>query len=492
MPIVIIIAALAAIVWGSICARRGSIVVGCGLFMIVGYVLGHEFWHAKIGPLPVTLDRIVLAAVVAAFVIQWRLGMVEAKRLVGGDWLLAALLLVLTTSALLNGQPEVANPDSTWGRLAFSYYLSSLLYWIARQASLTRREWQLLLTAFVLLGTYLALTAVAEITGKWSFVFPRYIANPNLGIHFGRARGPNLNSASLGIFLTACLWCGWCLLSRVVRPWQQLAILLVLPLMVLGVFLTYTRSAWLGLVASGLVVAALQIPRRWRFPVLTTAMLGGVLITALSWGHLIGLQREGSAAESHHSVDQRKSFAYVSWQMFKDHPIDGVGLGRFYDLKLPYLSDRRQEVELESIRALNHHNTLLSFLVETGMLGLAAFLAVFVIWTKYAWQLAKNRAIPSWMRGQGILMLALLMTYLSSALFHDLTLVMPQQWLLFLFAGLTTNLWQQAPAIQSSTVVRGTPIARVEDERGWDAVSIGSSNGNENQPRVEPSQTLPV
>ena len=98
----------------------------------------------------------------------------------------------------------------------------------------------------------------------------------------------------------------------------------------------------------------------------------------------MGLEREGTAGESHHSVDQRKSFAYVSWQMFKDHPLMGVGFGRFYDRKLPYLSDRSQEFELESLRPLDHHNTLLSLLVETGLAGLAAFVALLAAWARAA------------------------------------------------------------------------------------------------------------
>jgi hypothetical protein len=37
-------------------------------------------------------------------------------------------------------------------------------------------------------------------------------------------------------------------------------------------------------------------------------------------------------------------------------------------------------------------------------------------------------------------MLAVLVTYMSSAVFHDLTLLPSQQWILFLVAGLTMNL----------------------------------------------------
>ena len=54
-------------------------------------------------------------------------------------------------------------------------------------------------------------------------------------------------------------------------------------------------------------------------------------------------------------------------------------------------------------------------------------------------------------------MLALLANYWSSALFHDLTLLPPQEMMLFLFAGLTVNL---------------TP-----GRRGWNGAGDGKRRG---------------
>lgn len=443
MPVVAAVFALAAAIWGAICARRGSLLVGCGLLLAVGYALGHEFWNTRLGPIPVTFDRVVLVGIIAAFVYQWRYGGLTPRSWTGADYMLAALLAVLAVSALSSGQPEITDGvTSKWGRLVTSFLLPALLYGIIRQLDITRRDWSWLLASLVILGVYLACTGFFETRQWWALVFPRYIADPNLGIHFGRARGPELNSVSLGLYIIASALCAWTLLNVAARRVSQLILLITLPVMAGGVFFTFTRSTYIGLAASGLVVAAFYIPRQWRWPAMVGTGVLGLMVLVASWGQLLGIKREGTVEDSEHSVGQRQSFAYVSWKMFSDHPILGVGFGRFYDQKLPYLSDRSQNFELESLRPLHHHNTLLSVLTETGLVGLAVFLGVFIAWIRSGWKLALHATTP-WMRAQGILLLGLITNYLCSAVFHDLTLLPSQELLLFAFAAVTVNLQQR-------------------------------------------------
>src|SRR5687768_11632042 len=107
MHFIAAIVALAVVVWGAIYARRGSLVIGCALVLIVSYALGHEFWNVKVGPLPLTLDRLLILGLGAAFAIRWRAGQLAMRRFTAADWSLAALLALLGTSALLSGQPEI-------------------------------------------------------------------------------------------------------------------------------------------------------------------------------------------------------------------------------------------------------------------------------------------------------------------------------------------------------------------------------------------------
>ena len=317
--------------------------------------------------------------------------------------------------------------------------MPAVLYWVVRNEKLDERTWKALLACLVGLGVYLAVTGLAEVRGQWWAVFPRFISDPKLGSHFGRARGPALMSASLGVYLGVCFWAAWFLWARV-RRGQQLALVAAMMLIAAGLYVTYTRSTWLGLVAGLAVIPLLHLPRSWRPALLVGMLLAGALGAAVVGDKLIHMSRQDANGSAAHSVYQRASFFHVSMSMFHDKPLFGCGFGRFYDCKLPYLSDRSQQLELESIRQLDHHNTFLSLLTETGIIGFTLFIALLVAWSRTAWQLVRHDQAESWMRAHGLFSLAVMLAYVSSAVFHDLTLSPSEQWLLYLTTGVTVGL----------------------------------------------------
>lgn len=422
-------------------APRLSPVTQAALVLVIGYVLGYDTWHADAGPIPLTLDRLALGALVAASIWKLYRGEAPTPRPIGLDWTIGLVCGWLTISCLLNKPPETVElPTSPLFRLVVSFWAPAALYAVLRTSVIDGPAARRFLLVLACLGLYLSFTALMETLQVWALVFPRYISNPDLGLHYGRARGPMLNSVSLGVQLAACTAAAWLLIPRASRA-MQLFWLGGCGVMSLGVLLTMTRSTWAGLAAAAVTVICLQLPKPWRGPTFATTCVLGLLLLVVGKDALLELKREDSGAVSAHSAQQRLAFVQVSQQMLADNPLWGVGFGRYYDKKLPYLTDRRQWFELESIRDLHHHNTFLSVLVETGMLGLAAYLAVLGGFVWVGWRLAHDPRVEPDCRRLGLLLIGVVVNYLPSAAGHDLTLVHTEQWLLFAVGGAATGCW---------------------------------------------------
>ncbi len=440
MELVVVILALAAAVWWATYARHGSLWLGGAGFVAFGYVLGPALWSVHVGPMTMTVDRILILGLGAAFLWQARQGRLEVSRFTAADWLLIAALCYFTVRcAVTPPAPINASAVKPWWRLVAAFWIPAALYLIARTAPKSERAWRGMLWTLAALGGFLAFTAFAEIGKQWWAVFPGYIGDPLLGTHFGRARGPALNSASLGVMLTVCFWAAWMLWPRLSRL-AQLATGALLAAIAGAVFVTYTRSTWIGLAAGLGLIPILQLPKPWRAALVLGVVLAGAIGVAVFAERITDLGRKDSDGSAEHSVYQRASFVYVSMRMFRDAPTFGQGFGRFYDKKMPYLADRSQQLELESLRKLDHHNTFLSVLVETGVVGFTLFVGLLVAWAHAAWEVARDASRESWQRAHGLFALATLIAYVSSALFHDLTLTATEHWLLFFTAGVSVAL----------------------------------------------------
>lgn len=457
MAAIVIILALAAAVWALDYAWRGSLLLGSVASLLLGYVFTHHFWRLGIGPVSLTVGRLLIAGLVLVLVWRWWQGLVPRRPIAGSDWLVALFVGFVTCSYLVTPLPVGIEPSvsATW-RIIACFWMPAAAYLVLRCADFSERNWKLVLAGLSCFGVYLAVTGIAEVYGQWWAVFPRYISDSTLGPHFGRARGPALNSVSLGMFLVVCFWAAWLLWSRVGRCWR-IVLPVVMGLMCVGLYFTYTRSSWLALAATLAVIPLLQLPRAWRPVLLTGTQVVGLLGAVFVGGKLINMDRHDVNGPASHSVYQRESFLLVSMRMFADNPLTGCGFGRFYDRKLPYLADRSQQIELESIRELDHHNAFLSLLTETGLVGMSLFMALLVAWGRAAWQLARAGQRENWERAVGLFALAVLAVYAANAMFHDLTLLPSEQWLLFLAAGAAVGLQGSARARDAASTSTQRP-----------------------------------
>ena len=222
MSVLIPIIALVAAIWALVYARYGSLLVGATAFVAIGYVLNNNALTLSLGPVSLTSARLIIAGLAMMFAWRWYRGKIDRRPLTGCDWLVILFTGYLTIRYVFTPAPPVdgSSVSPTW-RLIASFWMPAALYWIVRYAELNERAWKWMLVGLTGLGVYLGLTALAEVHQQWWAVYPKFIADPTLGTHFGRARGPALMSASLGVFLTVCFWSAW---FFVVARWEACAV----------------------------------------------------------------------------------------------------------------------------------------------------------------------------------------------------------------------------------------------------------------------------
>lgn len=439
MPILIAIFALVGLVWGTILAVRGNLLLACVAQLVVTSVFGVYFLQFDVGGITLSLDRLGIVGLVTAFAIQWKLGKVQIRPWMTLDTVMAVFFGVLFINTFSHDFRNIA-PDAVppVQHLINGYLIPLAIYIVARNIKYDEKQLDWFLIAMTVFGVYLAITGIFEGLGLYSFVFPRYIADPKVGLHFGRARGPMVQSISYGVYLCGCMLAPCLLWHRMNSKFRWLLLGLV-PMFVAAIFFTKTRTVWMG---GGLCLLAgvfLTMQGKARTVMITGMLACAMLAVVGKSDAIMGLKREGSAEDTKRSVSMRASFTYVSWEMFLDRPILGHGFSQFKTAKLPYLADRDVDLILESIRKYDHHNTFLSVLCDLGLLGFVPFLGMYFLWLRNGWRMARSNS-PPWAKDVGTLGVGAVLIAFCQMVGHEITFMPYEQSLIFLVAGMNAAL----------------------------------------------------
>lgn len=150
---------------------------------------------------------------------------------------------------------------------------------------------------------------------------------------------------------------------KAVGQYAPLAILLA------GIFMTFSRSAWLALGVGGLLyslttdgfsLSGARAFRKLRTPLRAASVIGGISLVFLSAGIFSGY-REFLASGI--SISERRDLAQAAVLMFRDHPLIGSGLGTFISLS-PTILRARETYILQPA-----HSVYLLIIAETGIIG---------------------------------------------------------------------------------------------------------------------------
>lgn len=364
----------------------GLLVVGLGLLAAVVYGISRStsagvlIWLAAtivapVAPGGLPIDQLAFAAVLAT----WFVEIVGNRRPfphIGATEFLMVAFVALSLASVLTPHELGAVDDFGADLPLMPLIVSSTLYpftafVLARQVFVTEREVSRLLRCLVGLGLYLGLTNIVWILGMHNLVIPADILDEAVGSNADRGRGIFLNPAATGFVLVTCFAAAMYLAARRPGRWR-LPLVASGVVMLIGVGLTQTRSAWL---AAGLVivVSAVAFSGFRRYYALILIAIG--LIIVGNWSTFTSDDRTtGGVASANEAHDRLNAAATAFWGI-EHKPVFGWGLGRFESLNTVH-HQAWGDTPWQRGYGIIAHDTQLGIAAELGLVGLALWLGI--------------------------------------------------------------------------------------------------------------------
>jgi hypothetical protein len=204
--------------------------------------------------------------------------------------------------------------------------------------------------------------------------------------------GPDIGEANagalalvIGIFAAGPIFLSGRLIEKVI-------LVGLMPFIVNGMVTAASRSAFLALVTGGLLYIYFS-PRRYRSRIFGLGILAGVLLILLTnpffWARMGTLKQAGAdvTVQTHgrkwDAGYGRLLIIQAQWKMFQENPL---GHGHRGTAALsPYYLEDEQLTGSGEFRARSSHNTLMTMLVEHGVIG--ALVYIYAVW----WMIRKLR-----------------------------------------------------------------------------------------------------
>jgi O-antigen ligase len=272
-------------------------------------------------------------------------------------------------------------------RLIGGYIFPFVVFWLVLHAFQTEGDFRRLAVFFALLSAYLVFTGWCEQFGISALIWPRYISDPTVGIHWGRVRGPFVMSAAMGLALVYCYFNNLMLARHAGRFGWALYVLNALMLPV--IFWTKTRSVWLSFVVCSLIWAAYSRRKTSRVVSVSLLLALAVFIAVINMDNFMTSEREKGGLTDVEPLLLRIGLAHMTWEMVQEHPLVGVGFGHFRDHAPGFARDPSSPFYAFGSSALEHNN-LLSIVAETGLVGLGLYLVMIVLLLRYSVRLYRR------------------------------------------------------------------------------------------------------
>jgi O-antigen ligase len=326
----------------------------------------------------VSMARFLFIALLVMFILEAAFGKHKVFRWTLTEYSMSLFLLLAIISMMSTGLIIKEGGRFKMGELLTGYIFPFFMFFISQSVYNNPEKREGLIKFLILTGIYLGITAVFEHFNADKFIFPKYIMDPGFGIHFGRARGPfgqaAVNGTVLGFALCSSFY--FLLIRKRKNIWILFSLIL-LAILPLAIFFTYTRAVWLASVLSFTLV--LSFAFKEKKAAITFLIVILCLAAVIAMPFILNSNTVANAFErinDHSPIDDRLSLYTVYLSMFKEHPFMGIGFDRFSEVAPDYYGNVNSV--FFKYGKLSPHDTFANVLGEMGISGALLILGVYL------------------------------------------------------------------------------------------------------------------
>lgn len=285
-------------------------------------------------------------------------------------------MMILFVSMTMLGVIPAEKPKLACQSVLDIYAVPCFTYMLGRRWVTNRKTLALVFTSIMFVSVYFSALGVPEYYTGRSY-FARYRLSwlePELGTR--RAQGPADSPSEFGLVV---LTGGLLALTGLVyerRRGKQLIYLVVLALAAVAVAVTLRRSVYASALLA--LLAMLAVGGRMR-KVVVFGLIAGVVCGTIFWGTFSSSKIFKVRMKEIRPVYSRAVMYATSWEMFKEHPVFGVGIFNFRQTRLKYLTGYKDILAYYGRSVDTNHNNYLRILTEGGLVSLLPYLAMLVL-----------------------------------------------------------------------------------------------------------------
>lgn len=366
------------------------------------------------------------------------------------------LLMALFLGSLLLSSFAIRElpPARAW----ISDYLfeGMILYFLllntVQSLSILRRVMWVLLAAGAILS---ALSLYQEVTHSYSNTFgglaQRAVEGDKVSV---RAQGPVDDPNYYAQILIVLLPLAWARI-RYERSRLKKIAAGVLTLTILGgIALTYSRGGLVAIAIMLMLMTALRSIKLYHtvavailFLFAAFAVAPGYSTRLFSIGAVRGIVDPSSRLEADAAARGRTAEMLAAWNVFRDHPVFGVGPGQFKEYSVDYMSESYSLKRIAVPR--RGHSLYLELAAETGIVGLFTFILIIGVILRRlirAWRHWRER--DEEIAGIALAFMLSIAAYLASGIFLQLSF-QRYYWLGLALAGAAARLIASHSGLES-------------------------------------------